>query len=170
MKSLFLIAILSAFPTIVFAHEAESAMRLEAIRTIYSDPDIVRYVCPDSGNCDIHEFSEKLDINTILLNVKGAKGIQIEPTNKGAQFFSAIFLQEQCKYKMVFPPDITFNGVKILAKQKNNFYVLRATERESAEAWKEYEFSYDATAHQYSDPKTRCFRVSGGRTTSVKCE
>jgi hypothetical protein len=77
-------------------------MRREAIRAIYSDPDIVRYVCPGGGNCDINEFSQRLDIKTILLNAKGVKGIQIEPLNKGSQFFLLSFFRNSANINWYF--------------------------------------------------------------------
>lgn len=170
MKKCFLVAILSLFSPVVLACDAESTMRLDAVGTLYADADIARYVCTDNGECSIEEFSKQLEIKAISLNSEGAAAIQIEPMRKGKQYFSAIFLQDQCRYRMVFAPDTTLSSVKLLTKQRNNFYMVRGVERDSTEAWKEYDFTYDAVARQYSDPKTRCFRASGGKNTIVKCE
>ena len=170
MKRYFLVGLLSLFSSVVLACDSESTTRLEAIRTLYADSDIARYVCTDNGECSIEEFSKQLDIKEISLNPEGAAAIQIEPMRKGRQYFSAIFLQDQCRYRMVFAPDTTLSSVKLLKKQKNNFYMVRAVERDSTEAWKEYDFTYDAVAQQYSDPKTRCFRARGGKNRIVKCE
>ena len=168
MKTL-LIGILGSFSSTVFACGPESTMLQEAVRQTFADPDIVRYVCLDS-DCTIEEFSEKIDIKAVALNSKGTAGIQIEPLLKGKQYFSAIFLKDQCKYRMVFAPDITLSSVRLIKKQKNNFYVVRAVERDSVGAWKEYDFAYDAAVKQYSEPEMRCFRTSGGKNVVVKCE
>jgi len=144
--------LLSMISPVVLACGPEAAMRLEAFRTLYADPDVARYVCVDDGACGIEEFSRQLDVTAVSLNPAGAEGIQIEPSRKGAQYFSALFLRDQCRYKMVFAPDTTLSGIKLLKRQKNNFYVLRAMERDSAEAWKEYDFAYDPATRQYAAP------------------
>lgn len=161
---------LSLFSPIVVACEKEATMRLDAIRTLFADPDIARYVCVDNGECSIEEFSGQVEMKMLSLNPEGAAAIQVEPMRKGKQYFSAIFLQDQCRYRMVFAPDTTLSDVKLLKTQKNHFYMLRAVERDSTEAWKEYEFSYDPVARQYTDPRTRCFRVVGRKSVIVKCE
>lgn len=160
----------SLISSAVLACEPEAAMRLEAIRTLYADSDIARYVCVDDGACGVEEFSRQVDVSPVSLNPAGAEGIQVEPSRQGAQYFSALFLRDQCRYKMVFAPDTTLSGVKLLKKQKNNFYVLRAVERDSAQAWKEYDFAYDPATRQYAEPAVRCFRAAGGKNNAVKCE
>jgi hypothetical protein len=72
----------------------------------------------------------------------------------------------------VFAPDTTLSGVKVLNKVKNNFYVLRAVERDSANSWKEYTFAYDAPAGQYNVTKTQCYRyqASEDKAISMKCD
>lgn len=147
-----LAGLLSLISPVVLACGPEAAMRLEAIRTLYADPDVARYVCVDDGACDIEEFSRQLEVMAVSLSTAGAEGIQIEPLRKGAQYFSALFLRDQCRYKMVFAPDTTLSGIKLLKKQKNNFYVLRAVERDSAQAWKQYDFAYDPATRQYAAP------------------
>ncbi|MYN20617.1 hypothetical protein GTP81_28140 [Rugamonas sp. FT107W] len=162
--------LLSLISPVVLACEPEAALRLEAIRTLYADPDIARYVCVDDGACGIEEFARQIDVRTVSLSPAGAGGIQVEPVRKGAQYFSALFLRDQCRYKMVFAPDTTLSDVKLLKKQKNNFYVLRAVERDSAQAWKEYDFAYDPATRQYAEPAARCFSAAGGKNNVVKCE
>lgn len=170
MRNFVLIVVLSLFSPMVSACEPEATMQLDAVRTLYADPDISRYVCVDNAECSLEEFSGQIEIKVVSLNPKGAAAIQVEPMRKGKQYFSAIFLQDQCRYKMVFAPDTTLSDVKLLKTQKNNFYMLRAVERDSTEAWKEYEFSYDPVARQYTDPRTRCFKAVGGKNVIVKCE
>lgn len=164
-----LIGILGLFSSTVCACESERMMLLEAVRQIYADPDIVRYVCT-AGDCPIAEFAEKIDIQPVSLNSQGAAGIQIEPVLKGKQYFSAFYLKDQCQYRMVFAPDTTFSNVRLIRKEKNNFYMLRAVERDSAEAWKEYYFAYDPEIRQYTEPEMLCFSTSGGENGVVKCE
>jgi hypothetical protein len=170
VKKVFFTGLLSILSSVVLACEPEAALRLDAVRTLYADPDVARYVCVDNGQCGIEEFTSQLEVKPVALSPKGGAAIQVEPLRKGRQYFSAIFLQDQCKYKMVFAPDTTLSDVKLLKQQKNNFYILRAVERDSTEAWKEYDFAYDPVALQYSEPKTRCYKSAGGKNVVVKCD
>lgn len=104
------------------------------------------------------------------MNTERTPAIQIEPRRKRTQYFSAIFLQEQCKYNMVFAPDTTLSSVKLLKTNKNNFYIVRAVERDSAEAWKEYDFSFDLRIRKYIARTTRCYKALGARNVRLTCE
>ena len=165
-----LFAVLSLLSSAGFACEGEGEMQLAAVRTLYADADIARYVCIDNSECSIEEFFSQVSIKAVTLNTAGTPAIQIEPKRKGTQYFSAIFLQEQCKYKMVFAPDTTLSDVKLLKTKKNNYTIVRAVERESTEAWKEYDFSYDLATRQYRATTTRCFKARGARIARVRCE
>lgn len=145
-------------------------MRLGALRILYADADIARYVCVDNSECDIEEFATQLEVKAVALNTVGSPAIQIEPKLKGRQYFSALFLQEKCRYEMILAPDTTLSDVRLLKKKKNNFYMVRAVEIDSTEAWKEYYFSYDLAIKQYGAPAIRCFKTSGTNNVSVKCE
>lgn len=156
--------------SVAFACEPETTMRSAAIRSLYADADIARYVCIDHVECSIEEFSRQMEVKPVKLNTEGTPAIQIEPRRKGNQYFSALFLREQCKYNLVFAPDTTLSSVKLLKTKKHNFYVLRAVERESTEAWKEYDFSYDLESKRYGAPTTRCFRAGGAKAVRMTCE
>jgi hypothetical protein len=160
---LLLTCLLSVASSAAIACGPEAAMRLEAIRTLYSDADLARYVCVENGECDLDAFAAQLAVNNVSLGPDASAAIQIEPLRKGRQYFSAIFQLAQCKYQMVFAPDTTLSDVKLLKQQKNNYYILRAVERDSTETWKEYDFAYDPAAHQYGEPTTRCYRAKGGQ-------
>ena len=137
---------------------------------MYADADLARYVCVENGECDIGEFSAQLEVKPVSLGPNAPAAIQIEPVRKGRQYFSAIFQLDQCKYQLLFAPDTTLSDVKLLQQQKNNFYILRAVERDSTGAWKEYDFVYDPKARQYGEPATRCYRSKGGKDIKVKCD
>lgn len=64
--------LLSMISPVVLACGPEATMRLEAIRTLYADPDVARYVCVDDGACGIEEFSRQLDVIPVSLNPAGA--------------------------------------------------------------------------------------------------
>lgn len=170
MKHLLIFGALGLVSSIGHACEPEAAIQLAAIRSLYSDADIARYVCVDNNECTEEEFSRQLEVRSIRLNTERTPAIQIEPRRKGTQYFSAIFLQEQCKYNMVFAPDTTLSSVKLLKTKKNNFYVVRGVERDSAEAWKEYDFSFDLRTRKYSIPTARCYKALGARNVRVTCE
>lgn len=170
MKHSLIFGALSLISSIGFACEPEAAMRLAAIRTLYADADIARYVCSGNNECSIEEFASRVDVKPVKLNTEGTPAIQIEPTRKGNQYFSAIFLQEQCKYNMVFSPDTTLSSVKLLKTTKNRFYIVRAVERDSTHAWKEYDFAYDPATKRYSAPTTRCFQIRAAKSVLVPCE
>lgn len=170
MKHPLLFGLLGFISSIGFACEPETAMRLDAIRSLYSDADIARYVCVDNSECTKEEFSRQLEVRSVTLNAEGTPAIQIEPRRKGTQYFSAIFLLEQCKYNMVFAPDTTLSSVKLLKTKKNNFYIVRAVERDSAVAWKEYDFSFDRVNKQYVAPTARCYEAHGAKNVRVMCE
>ncbi len=167
---LLLTCLLSVASSAAIACAPEAAMRREALRTLYSDADLVRYVCVENGECDLDAFAALLAVNSVSLGPDALAAIQIEPLRKGNQYFSAIFQLAQCKYDMVFAPDTTLSDVKLLKQQKNNYYIMRAVERDSTEAWKEYDFAYDPAAHQYGEPTMRCYRAKGGKSMTVKCE
>lgn len=170
MKNFLVFAALGLISSIGLACEPEAVMQLAAVRSLYSDPDIARYVCVDNSECTSEEFSRQVEVRAVKLNTEGTPAIQIEPRRKGRQYFSAIFLQEQCRYNMVFAPDTTLSSVKLLKTKKNNFYIARAVERDSTEAWKEYDFSFDLATRQYSAPFARCYMAHGAKIVRVKCE
>ena len=170
MKHPLIFGALCLTSSVGLACESEAVMQLAAIRSLYSDADIARYVCVDNSECTSEEFSRQVEVRTITLNTEGTPAIQIEPRRKGTQYFSAIFLQEQCKYNMVFAPDTTLSSVKLLKTKKNNFYIVRAVERNSTEEWKEYDFSFDRATRQYSAPTARCYKAHGARIVRMTCE
>ena len=170
MRQQLLFAFISLLSSAGFACEDEGAMQLAAVRTVYADADIARYVCIDISECSIEEFFRQVEIKAVTLDAAGTPAIQIEPRRKGTQYFSAIFLQEQCKYTMVFAPDTTLSSVKLLKTKKNNYYILRAVEHESTDSWKEYDFSYDLASRQYSKPTAHCFKARGDKIARVTCE
>jgi hypothetical protein len=156
--------------SVAFACAPEAAMQAAAIRSLYADADIARYVCIDNSECSVEEFSREVEVKAVSLNTDGTPAIQIAPRRKGKQYFSALFLQEQCKYNLVLAPDTAFSSVKLLNTKKDNFYIARAVERDSTEAWKEYDFSYDRVSKQYSAPTIRCFKARGVKSIRVPCE
>lgn len=162
---------LCGFSYQAFACGAEADMRTEALRALYSDVELTRYVCVENNDCAFDEFARRVDVQPVTLSpAPAAPAIQVEPQHKGLQYFSAIFVQDQCKYRMVFAPDTTFSGVKVLKQQRNHYYVLQAVERDSAEAWKEYDFAYDPKERQYGLASTRCYEAHGTRNVAVSCD
>jgi hypothetical protein len=152
----------------------DESARSGALRTLYSDADLVRYVCVENSECSFSEFSEQLDVKTVDLNgghvVAPVPGLQVEPLRKGRQYFSAVFARNGCNYELVFAPDTAFSDLKILKEQKNGFFLLRAVEPCSDQEWKEYDFTYDPSASSYSETRTRCYRVRGAKRMNVKCD
>jgi hypothetical protein len=62
------------------------------------------------------------------------------------------------------------SGVKLLRRQRDGFYFLRAYERESNSVWKEYDYSYDRAAWGYRLIKTRCYETDDSSATlAVTC-
>jgi hypothetical protein len=147
----------------------EPVMREQAVRALYADADVARYVCVDNGDCAIGEFASKLDVKPVTLG-PGITGIQVEPQQKGLQYFSALFRQQDCKYEMVLAPDTTLSSVKLLPRQKNALYMVRAVERDATDVWKEIDFAYDPAQHQYALAATRCYRARGGKAVTVRCD
>ncbi|GGY28613.1 hypothetical protein GCM10007387_08470 [Pseudoduganella albidiflava] len=97
-------------------------------------------------------------------------GMQVEPARKGRLYFSAIFVKEKLGYRLAFAPDLGFSDVKLLRQQDGGYYMLRAVERDSAEAWKEFDFRYDPIAQQYIQVRTRCYYVgTSGKVIQAGC-
>lgn len=158
----------------VLACEPESQMRTEAIRMLYADPDLTRYVCVANPDCGMDEFAAQLDVTPVALSPSAlnskVQGLLISPTRKGSQFFSAVYMLEQCRYVMVFAPDTTFSDLKVIPKVRSGFYMLRAVERDSADTWKEYDYSFDLGARQYSNASVHCYRFRHSTKTAVPCD
>lgn len=123
MKCLFA-AVLSAVSATALACAPEDDMRRAALRILHKDAELVQYVCVDDANCRFDDIAGRLDVSPIALG-PAMPAILVEPQSKGSQYFSAIFIQERCKYRMVFAPDTAFSGVQALPARRNGFNVLR---------------------------------------------
>ncbi|WP_165497821.1 hypothetical protein [Pseudoduganella albidiflava] len=158
----------------VSADPSDLDQQSAALRTLYDDAEVNRYVCSDDPACDFEEFSSRLDARNVALTSSSAPsflmGMQVEPARKGRLYFSAIFVKEKLGYRLAFAPDLGFSDVKLLRQQDGGYYMLRAVERDSAEAWKEFDFRYDPIAQQYIQVRTRCYYVgTSGKVIQAGC-
>ena len=128
-----------------------------AVSMLYLDEDVKRYVCNFEARCSEASFLSQLEVKNILFNSK-KEGLLIEPKAMGKQFFSALFLKEECDYRMIFSPDVSMSGIKMLPVQINGMPKLRATERESNDEWSELEYVFSKKAGIYSFLKKDCYR------------
>jgi hypothetical protein len=98
-------------------------------------------------------------------------GLLIEPLNPAKQFFSAVFLKQNCEYKLVFSPDVSQSGIVFLTKTQNNFPVIRSREHESIDRWSDTEYVYSTNSKSYTGKRKQCFRTSVGiKAAVIKCD
>ncbi|MES2319853.1 MAG: hypothetical protein V4631_20430 [Pseudomonadota bacterium] len=161
------------FSSVVSACPAEGKLPVDALQMLYRNQEVMEYVCVGNPTCDESEFLANLDVKEINLSSSPDKKISavlVEPTKKGRQYFSAVFVKNACESQMVFSPDTSLSGLKIMTASKNRFYILRGTERDSTESWKETDYGYDSKLKQYTEIKTRCFREKNGKSVAIKCD
>lgn len=150
----------------------ESKLPSDALQILYKKPEILAYICVERSNCSKNEFLASLDVKEIILSTRPheeIKAIMVEPIKKGRQYFTAIFMISACKSHMIFSPDTSLSGLKVMPNSKNGLHVLRGTERESTESWKETDYGYNLRAKQYAEIGTKCFSEKNGKTVAVKC-
>lgn len=149
-------------------------MRAEALRALYTDSDVVAYVCTGATPCDIGVSARGLEVTPLSLgeatSALALSGIKVEPQRKGRQYFTNIFVREQCRYRPIFSGDTSLSGVTLLPQQVNGFHLLRAYERGSALGWKEYDYAYDTAIRYYRLRRTRCFQANDlGTAVAAGC-
>jgi len=152
---------------------AEPTLRSGALRSLYGDSDAVQYVCGEV-ECTLQEFIKGLATRRLRL-AAGATvddALLIEPQRKGRQYFSALYLldRQACFYRLVFAPDVSASSLRLLASVHDNHYDVRSVQRDSADKWREENFSYEASQSRYVSSVTRCFADVDGKTKSVPCE
>jgi len=160
------------FSSLVSACPAESVLPSDAVQALYKNSEVLQYICVENLNCSADEFMKGLEVKEVNLSSiprERRRALLVEPVKKGRQFFSAVFLVKDGESRMVFSPDTTLSGLKILPISKNRLYILRGTERESNEAWKETDYGFDRQSQQYKQVATRCFRENDGKSIQVKC-
>jgi hypothetical protein len=96
------------------------------------------YVCMEHNRCSFAEFTDGLEVTSVRLGqatpASPRLGIKVEPQHNGLQYFTSLFILEPCRYRLIFAGDTSLSGVKLLRKQRDGFYLLRANERESNSA------------------------------------
>lgn len=165
--------VLILFSTVATACPAASKVPTEAARALFQNAEVVEYVCVENKRCSQEEFAAYLDVKEISLGAtprKKVDAILVEPSRKGRQFFSAVFVKNAGKFALVFSPDTTLSGIKAMPEIKSDMRVLRGTERESAESWKEIDYGFDLKSKQYSEIRTRCYQQKNGKPASTKCD
>lgn len=161
--------------TSVFADDCqnESAIRREAIRRLYDEREAVEYVCGPSLSCSEKQFTSMVEVKPVVLTpgTTNSDGLAVTPKTKGVAYFTALFLKEQCSYRMVFSPDSTSSGLKLLRKERNGKYLVTSTDRSSRSEWAETEYAYDKESGVYQMGETKCFAFVGGKEIQLpKCE
>lgn len=160
------------FSAVVSACPAENAVPADALHALYENSEVLNYVCVENPNCSKDEFVKGLEVKELNLGSDPrAKqpALMVEPVRKGRQYFSAVFFRTSIGLRMVFSPDLTLSGLKVLPAVKNRLYVLRGTERNSNVSWKDTDYGYDHKNKQYMPITTRCFQDEGGKAVAVKC-
>jgi hypothetical protein len=143
-----------------------------ALHTLYKNTELVEYVCVENASCTEGEFAAKIDVKEVNLSSRPQgkfNALVVEPTKKGKQYFTAIFTADPSRPELIFSPDTSMSGIKIMPNSKNNMRILRSTELESTEAWKQTDYGYDAKTKQYMEIKTTCFHEKNGKGIAVKC-
>ena len=143
-----------------------------AVKSLYLDKEIVQYVCNEEP-CDINAFTERLSIEKVRLarSARAEDGLQIEPSVKGTQYFSYIYLLDPkaCEYLEVFAADTSFSGAQVLKEVRHGYHIIRAHERQSIEHFSTADFSFDPVKRSYVQTSERCFDGSEDIVKTVKC-
>lgn len=151
----------------------DEKMIKSAMEQLYADEELVNYICIENKDCDLNEFSSKLDLTRPDLNPSSKKRVEAllaEPTKKNKQYFSALFIKTGCMYQMALSPDTSLSGIKIIKKNRKKLNIIRSLERETNELWKETDYGYDPKLKQFIAIRTRCYRDQEGNSISRTCE
>ena len=144
-----------------------------AIRSLYGDSDAVQYVCGEV-QCTLAAFTRGLAVEGRKLGIGGTgdDALLIEPARKANQYFSALYLVDRkaCAYRLVFAPDVSASGIKLLKSLHHGYVDIRSHQRESAAYWRDDDFLYDPRRFRYVSIKSRCFADLNGATETVPCE
>lgn len=165
--------ILVLFSSVAAACPAANNVPVEAAQVLFKNTEVVEYVCVENKRCSQDEFAANLDVKPLDLGAtprSKVDAILVEPSRKGRQFFSSIFIKQASKYTIIFSPDTTLSGIKIVPEIKSGLHVLRGTERESAESWKEIDYGFDCKSNQYAVIRTRCYQQKEGKPVRNKCD
>lgn len=143
-----------------------------ALTSIYSDSEIRNYVCGSENSCTPQDFKKKLDIQKVKLRTTASTddGIIVEPTRKGLQYFTAVFHKKACHYRLVFYPDTTLSGLKILSKSKNGFFIIKTSENKSREEWIEITYIYDQSRQLYKEHENTRFIENSTGAQITPCQ
>lgn len=172
MSKLLASTLLALISTAVFACPPEDELIKSATQIIYADADIRNYVCAENTSCNFDEFFPKVTVTKVDLIPPGnpmQEGVLVEPSNRGLQYFSAIFLRRECAYHLAFSPDVTLSGVKILDRNHNGMRLIRAIERDSTVRWNEIDYAFDEHTKTYVEIRKRCYGAKGKAAVRVKC-
>ncbi|WP_156902071.1 hypothetical protein [Azohydromonas australica] len=174
MKSLLkLIAATIIITTNTNAHEEPCPEIIKtAVQELYTMGETKDYICGPDIDCTIENFTNALEISNIQLhaNTAAPDAIQITPKTKGTSYFTAIFLMENCKSRLVFYPDTSSSGIKLLKPSSNGMFIIRSTARQSRAQWSETDYHYDLNKQAYQEQKTVCYAIHATRTARVKCQ
>jgi len=144
-----------------------------AITSLYADSDAVQYVCGEV-QCSLAEFTRELAVEGRKLGTgsAGDDALLIEPEKKANQYFSALYLVDRkaCAYRLVFAPDVSASGIKLLKSVHHGYLDIRSHQRESAAYWRDDDFLYDPLRSRYVSIKSRCFANLNGAAETVPCE
>jgi hypothetical protein len=144
----------------------------EALQSLYSDNELVNYVCGPGTRCSDAEFSSRLDVLQVSISSSTTipDGLSVSPKTKGTLFFTGLFLRDGCRYKNVLYPDLSSSGLKITRRIHDGKYVVTSTDRDSRSEWSETDYIFDRAKGTYIVEKTQCFAAIAGKTISKACE
>lgn len=139
---------------------------------LYTMGEIKDYICGPDIDCTIEIFTNSLEISNVKLhtNTTAPDAIQITPKTKGVSYFTAIFLIENCKSRLVFYPDTSSSGIKLLKPSSNGMFIIRSTARESRTQWSETDYHYDLNKRAYQEQRTACYAMRATQAAKIKCQ
>jgi len=143
-----------------------------AVSQLYAESEISDYVCGPGAECTLEEFSRRLEIELVTLRTtsRASDGIAISPKIRGTQYFKALFLFFDGRYKMVLPPDLTSTDVWVTRKSHHGAFDVKTTDRDSRAEWSETTFTFDPERLAYIAHMPRCFALVAGHTLEIECK
>ena len=152
------------------AGDTRPALPQRVLEQLAANDDVKQYVCAEAASCTAQELGEGLAASGLRLKPAAAAddALLVEPTRKGRQFFSAIFVDGD-NARMVFGPDVSMTGVRVLPRVRNGYYMLRSVSRDSTVEWDEYDFAYDTAKQQYWPAGRKCYAQVQGKAKARKC-
>ena len=160
------------FTSIAWCCPTVSTPGSNAVKSLYLDKEIVQYVCNEEP-CDINAFTERLSIEKVRLatSARVEDGLQIEPSVKGRQYFTYIYLFDQnaCDYVEIFAADTSFSGAQVLKQVRHGYHTIRAHAQQSIDHFSTADFSFDLIKRTYVQTSETCFDGANDIVKTVKC-